>query len=245
MLGVDGCPKGWFMIKYKDDNYTFGVYENIQELIDENRDSGRILIDMPIGLSSKSHKRTIDVLLRKELKGRSSTVFNAPCREAVYKIDPDESKQKNLMIEGKSLSIQSLSLREKIRQIDEYLQKTSREKIEIIESHPELCFKYLNTNHEILQTKKSTKKGIDQRLTILKKYEPRIEQIFKNILMATKRKEVRKDDVVDALCLCIVNRLGENGKLSFLVDENRADNKQIKIKIGFYKKNETISPNTT
>jgi len=234
--GVDGCHKGWILVKYMNDNYTYGVYENFQDLIDEHPEMDSILIDMPIGLSSRSHKRTIDHLLRKALKGRASTVFNAPCRDSIYITDVEKAKQKNREIEGKNLSIQSLSLCEKIKQLDVYLQKTTSKQIPVIESHPELCFKYLNKGHQVLLSRKSTKEGLAERLGILKQYESRIEVLFEKIVKETKRKDVKKDDIIDALCLCIVNKWGTQEKMHFLQDVNcNQDEKQIALRIGFYK----------
>ncbi len=83
VAGIDGCKKGWIMIKSSNGNYSFGVYKNIFDLVDENKDLDRILIDIPIGLSSRKIKRKVEQKLRKELKNRSSTVFNRSMQRSI------------------------------------------------------------------------------------------------------------------------------------------------------------------
>jgi len=151
VAGIDGCKKGWIMIKSSNGNYSFGVYTNIFDLAADNEDLDRILIDIPIGLSSKKIKRTVERNLRIELKNRSSTVFNPPCRKAVYEYDYNLARLINIKIEGKSLSIQSLAISNKIRELDILL--AAKHKVEILESHPELCFKYLNEGKTLLSRK--------------------------------------------------------------------------------------------
>lgn len=231
IAGIDGCKKGWLMVKYSD-NYSFGVYQNISELIKDNEDIKRILIDIPIGLSSKKVKRTIEKKLRGELKYKHSTVFNPPCREALNENDYVTAKRKNIEIEGKSLSIQSFNISNKIKEIDKYLR--SKSEMEIIESHPELCFKYLN-NGNVLLSKKSEYNGILERKNILFGYDENLKDLFELIEKNTLRKDVVRDDICDAVCLCLVNKLGIKEKLSFIKDVNSLDEKGIKIRLAYYK----------
>lgn len=233
VAGIDGCKKGWIMIKSSNENYSFGVYKNIIELFDENKDLDRILIDIPIGLSSRKIKRTVENKLRKVLKNRSSTVFNPPCREALFQKDYISAKKKNIEVEGKSLSIQSYNISNKIRELDKLLQ--SKPETEIIESHPELCFKYLNKGKTVL-SKKSTRYGINERLNILISYEKKTESLSKIIENSTLRKDVKRDDIFDALCLCLVNKLGSKNDLSFIEDDNKLDENGIEMRLAFYNK---------
>lgn len=230
IAGIDGCKKGWLLVKYSN-NYSFGVYQNISELIKDNEDLKRILIDIPIGLSSKKLERTIEKKLRSELKNKHSSVFNPPCREALYEKDYITAKQKNIEIEGKSLSIQSYNISKKIKEIDEYLSLNPQ--IEIIESHPELCFKYLN-NGNILLSKKSKYNGLQERKNILFGYDEKLKDLFELIENNTLRKDVARDDISDAICLCLVNKLGSKENLSFIKDIIASDEKGIKIKLAYY-----------
>ncbi len=228
--GVDACKAGWMMVKSVEETYAFGLWEGIEDMVGQNADIQRFLIDIPIGLGSASHPRTIDQKLRRELGKRSSTVFNAPVRKAVYAENYAEAKAKNLSVEGKSISIQSFNICPKIKETDEFL--LQNDDIEMIESHPELCFKYLNDGKVVL-SKKSTPEGAKERLAILRKYDATIPKLFEKILSETKRKQAKKDDILDAICLCLVNRLAAE-KLNFLADENFTDEKEIEMKIAYF-----------
>lgn len=231
LAGIDGCKAGWLMVRAVDGVYDFKPYETFAHLIIDNQQLDYLLIDIPVGLSSPGFPRTIDATMRKELKGRSSTVFNAPCRLAVYEKDYQKARHLNQQVEGKSLSIQSLAISEKIREVDEYLSST-RNRITVVESHPELCFKYLNRG--IVPSKKSTKEGIAERLKIIAKYEPKLVDLYHQALKDTKRKHAKRDDIIDAICLLLVNKLGFEGHFSFLTDKHDVDEQGINIRIAYF-----------
>jgi len=170
--------------------------------------------------------------LRKELKGRGSTVFNAPSRAAVYEVDDQKARILNQKIEGKSLSIQSLNIRDKIRQVDICLAQ-KKQSILILESHPEFCFKNLNQGR-VLQSKKSNADGIQERLNVLLSYDSNILPLYNRIRTETKRKDLKKDDIVDAICLCLANQLAGRQKLQFLSDAHRFDERGIEMKVAYY-----------
>jgi len=228
--GIDGCKAGWIMVKNVGADYAFEIWECLSELVLANGDVQRFLIDIPIGLGSQLYPRTIDQVLRSELGKRGSTVFNAPVRDAVYTKNYAEAKTKNIAVEGKSISIQSFNICAKIRETDTFLAQNNS--IKIIESHPELCFKYLNGG-ELVISKKTSPEGAQQRLNILSQYDPKISELFQKIVSETKRKHVKKDDILDAICLCLANRLATDN-LHFLMDKNLLDEKGIEIKIAYF-----------
>lgn len=231
IAGVDGCKAGWIMVKHCRADYTFGVYSSISEMFSANSDLQRVLIDIPVGLASKNAKRTIERELRSELKSRHSTVFNPPCREALYAETDSSAKKLNIEVEGKSLSVQSLAIKSKIREVDEFLQENIN--VEVIESHPEFCFKYLN-NGRVLLSKKRTEAGRKERLSILKNYFSDAEKIYERAANNTLRKSAAKDDIVDAICLCVVNKLSGKNNMNFIRDKNRVDEKGVEMKIGYF-----------
>ena len=167
--------------------------------------------------------------MRGELNGRASTVFNAPTRDAVYSLDYDSAKLANLSVEGKSLSKQSFCITPKIKEVDQFVSLNSD--LEVIEGHPEVCFKFLNES-KIVQSKKSSKVGIEERLSILENYNQKAPDLYRKILAQTLRKNVQRDDIVDAICLAVTLELASDG-LSYLTDENPRDEKGINIKIGY------------
>ena len=105
-----------------------------------------MLIDIPIGLPENTQQDAArpDKLLRKDLKGKASSVFSVPCRQAVEEQDRTKAKALNLSVLGRSLSEQSLGICASIRQVDHFLQRHPEWKNRLIESHPEYCFTLLN-----------------------------------------------------------------------------------------------------
>jgi predicted RNase H-like nuclease len=80
IAGVDGCKAGWIAVFNNKGKYSYEIFRVFSDLMGKNTSLKRMLIDIPIGLSSEGYPRTIDANIRKELGSRSSTVFNAPCR---------------------------------------------------------------------------------------------------------------------------------------------------------------------
>ncbi|MCB9297102.1 MAG: DUF429 domain-containing protein [Lewinellaceae bacterium] len=230
LAGIDGCPCGWILVTYQAGEYAVTIHHSFAALMESNSGLDRVLIDIPIGLSTANYPRTIEKAMRRELGPRSSTVFNAPCRLAVYEKDNEQARRLNRQVENKSLSIQSLLIRDKIREVDAWLSR-GEAGAEIIESHPELCFKYLNGG--VVLSKKSKPEGIEERLHILSRYEDRVREIFDQAVKRFKRKEAKRDDIIDAICLCVVNKLGGADGLKFLADENGVSENGVKIRIGY------------
>lgn len=230
--GIDGCKSGWVLMLHSDKGLYFGgVFRTLTELYLEIPIIDRTFIDMPMGLSSAGHLRTLESLIRRELKGRSSTVFNAPTREAIYAATYEEASQINERIEGKKLSKQTYNIMEKIRELDLFLSR--HDSIDhCIESHPELCFKHLNEGQVVL-SRKTTKQGQEERLSILVRHEPNVRTIYENALRSTLRKHVKADDLIDALCLCISNRLCGPDQVPNITDPLEKDARGIPMRIGY------------
>ncbi len=66
------------------------------------------------------------------------------------------------------------------------------------EMHPEVCFWALNKKMEMDHSKK-TIEGVNQRLNILSKFHNNSSAILDSSLAKYLRKEVAKDDIIDAL----------------------------------------------
>ena len=97
-----------------------------------------------------------------------------------------------------------------------------------------MCFKYLNSGNVVL-SKKSQKVGLNERIKILFSYDTELITLFELIENNTLRKDVARDDISDAICLCLVNKLGGNKKLNFIFDKNNYDEKGIEMKLAYYK----------
>jgi len=84
--------------------------------------------------------------------------------------------------------------------MDRYLREESPP-VDVYESHPELCFAYLNRGYPIAHPK-SGETGRAARFAVLDKWIEHWESIYKSALEEYYRKEVARDDIVDALVLC-------------------------------------------
>ncbi len=201
-LGVDGCSKGWFLISIDNDgNFEFNMFDHIDRLWNEYKNSSLILIDIPIGLPHW-RKRLCDAEARRILGKRGSSVFPAPSREAINQSDYDRACAMNEKILGKKLSKQSWNISNKIRQVDLLIDRDYLTKSVIRESHPEICFWALAGGNVMIHNKK-TKQGAEERIGLLKNLKPFTEEIYHNALGSARREDLAKDDILDAIALAI------------------------------------------
>jgi predicted RNase H-like nuclease len=105
-IGVDGCKIGWFYTAINHENdWEIGVSENIEKLWETHKDASLIFIDIPIGLPFKE-PRACDLEARKLLgKGKTSSVFPPPCREALAAKTYEEACEINKKVLGKKISL--------------------------------------------------------------------------------------------------------------------------------------------
>ncbi|MAE14430.1 MAG: hypothetical protein CL821_02430 [Crocinitomicaceae bacterium] len=213
-IGIDGFIDSWCVCSIDLKNQlTISTCTDIEDIMDFLNDESRIFIDIPIGLSSKSIQRKIDQKLREKLpKGKKSSVFNAPCRQAVKANNYIKAKEINKKILSKSISIQSWNISNKIKEVDEFLIKNKNKQLNIHESHPELCFINLN-NGVPLKNNKKTKQGVNERVSILNKFIKNTEDIIEKNYHQYKNENIKRDDILDAISLALsVKKWSENGK---------------------------------
>lgn len=164
-----------------NNQWVWGCYNRIDDVVAEYADVDRILIDIPIGLSSKNFSRTVDAEARKYLTKRKSSIFSPPCRKAVYATDYKTALAINKEVTGKGISIQAYNISPKIKEIDIWLDSKPKH-IEVFEAHPELCFKSLNENKD-LESSKHEQNGIEHRQQLLFKSEIELKDIYENLLL--------------------------------------------------------------
>lgn len=232
--GIDGCSKGWIVVYYSNESYHYKIIEHFKEIKQLFDKRSRMLVDIPIGLTSQHFTRTIDKKMRTVLKHRSSTVFNAPAREALAAKSKAEARNINIAITGKSLSEQTLNITPKIKEVDDFLRSkdVNTHKIAVYESHPEICFRFLTG--DVVSSKKSTPEGVAERLAIITAIDKRATDLYRLIEMQELRKDVKRDDILDAICLCLVNKLSGNDTLQKLEDENTIDECGMNVGIVYY-----------
>jgi predicted RNase H-like nuclease len=225
-VGIDACKKGWIIIQI-DQNYSYkwDVISNIEELFIE---SNPIYIDIPIGLADTNVKREIDQIAKSKLKPyKASSIFIPPNRNAIYASSYIEAKQINIKETGKSISIQSWNICPKIKEVDRFIQKIKGGN-PFKESHPELCFTILNAGKP-LKSKKSAIEGQNDRLNLLSKYYTKTLVLFNEISSNTLRKNVKPDDILDAMCLAISALISNEKPMKKITGTHLVDSNGIEI----------------
>ncbi|MCF7872868.1 MAG: DUF429 domain-containing protein [Candidatus Omnitrophica bacterium] len=202
-VGVDGCKKGWFAVAVEDNDqsYEVKVFENIKKLWEyyKNR-SLKIAIDIPIGLPNRKTKvRQCDVEARKRLgKPRGAGVFPPPSDKVLNAETYEEACVMNKRELGKKISKQTWSILPKIKEVNSLVSKDEKAGRNIIEIHPEVCFWSINNKHSMKYNKKK-REGYEERRELLQKKCFLTDKLLNYALNNFKRKEVAKDDILDAL----------------------------------------------
>lgn len=221
-IGVDACRSGWFYVAIDRGELTHGVVSSLEQLIERFPGFVRICIDIPIGLPSKAvPMRRCEALARTKVGKRAPSVFSVPSRAAVFAPTIEESRRRNCADLGKSVSSQSFAICKKIAEVDHVLRRSFHLATRIVEVHPELCFWGLAGGTPLVHGKK-VQAGFEERLNLLSQFLPQAKKIVEMALQVTLRKDVARDDVVDAL-VALVTACVPDSALLRITDEPSAD----------------------
>lgn len=203
-IGIDGCKIGWFYTALdQSQQWEVGTFPNIKDLWKAHNDAILILIDIPIGLPFKG-PRACDLEARKLLgKGKTSTVFPPPCREALSAKTYKGACETNKKVLGKKISCQTYHISKKIKEVDDLFLNDPNARRIIRETHPEICFWALAGGRSMRFPKK-TNQGYLERLELLTRVFPPTESIVNIALKKYKRKDVAKDDIPDSIAAAVV-----------------------------------------
>ena len=202
-IGVDGCRAGWIAVWQSGGEIGFDIYATFPSLWSAHSDAGLILVDMPIGLT-RDVPRKIESQIRSMLGRKSSSVFPVPCLSAIYANDYRQACETNQQYFGKKISLQSWNICHKIREINDFLTNAPEALNVVGESHPELVFSRLNGDGLISSKKNAL--GQRQRMNILNTYLPSIKSVYPQVLRTYLRKDVARDDILDAIALLVTSR---------------------------------------
>lgn len=237
-IGVDGCRAGWVAAAIGDDEgapgpgpseaagAAAGMTVSVHRRIDEvwacyGERAAELWIDMPVGLPGRgAAERRCDREAQALLGRRASSIFPAPCREALEAPDYAAASAANRAVLGRGLSRQSFHLIPKIREVDDWLARSPAAVGRVRESHPELCFAELAGRP--LASRKQDAAGVLERFALLAAMEPRLFTLLAALLAAhapaavqaaaAERRQPRldgagADDVLDACVLAVCARL--------------------------------------
>lgn len=228
-IGIDGCKAGWFFFRFEDGVGTFGAAASIGAILDDAPPGTSALIDMPIGLKERGKtERDCDLRARDMLRPRRhSSVFPAPCRQALRQKDYDSASQKNVKITGRSLSRQTWGIAPRIREVDDYLRASGAARAILYEAHPEVVFCGLAGGP--MTANKKTRDGFTERMTILQIYEPDAQTYIASAFLAHGGFEAARDDVVDAYALALCAK--HPGRWRTLPEDPPSDPKGLPMRI--------------
>ena len=213
-VGVDGCRAGWFTIGLEaKGGWQINIFPNVASLWDHHSRASLILIDIPIGLKAEGRaERRCDPVARKLLGPRRSSVFPAPCRRAIYAGSYQEACDINQRLTGKRLSVENWNIIPKIREMDCLLSDDLSARGRIREIHPELCFWGLAGRP--MQHAKKRSEGLSERMQLLQSIYPGTADIINHTLSTYRRKDVARDDILDALSAAVTGMMGDQNLAS-------------------------------
>lgn len=198
VVGLDGCPDGWIAAVVEDGRLAgFEFHESARAALDAHADAAVLAFDIPIGLSPDG-RRAADAAARRLLRGRASSVFNAPPR-LVLDIASSavgvksraeayaEANEATRRVSGRGLSSQSFALALKIADVERVAQEPL-----VYEAHPEVTFAELAGSR--LLPRKKTWDGLMQRRALLSVQGLAIPDVVGEV-----SDRAAADDIVDAV----------------------------------------------
>jgi predicted RNase H-like nuclease len=230
-IGIDGCRAGWFCVLLDAaGRLEYRLMPDARALGELAAAADSVLIDIPIGLvEAGPGGRVCDRAARQQLGARAASVFSPPARGALAARSYAEALALNRKVTGRGLSLQTWGLVPKIRAIDRLLRTRTALRGVLRECHPELCFQALN-NGQVMQYPKKQPAGARERLTLLERCLPGCQALYEQACGQFLRREVARDDILDALACALTAWLG-GGTYRTLPDEPPQDGQDLAMEI--------------
>ena len=222
-IGVDGCKGGWIAAILHLGKLRIDRFSDIADIIREYPVFDELLIDMVIGLPSNKQQLRPDTYARQIIRERASTIFPAPCRQAVYATTVSDAYKENERMLGKKFTPLTVGILPKMRELDSFLQNNPNYKNVIKESHPEVCFSRLNGS--TLLSRKSEKEGIEERIHLLSGYIPELS--LEKMFTLAKSMKCNPDDIIDAVCLAVSANIVAQGGFEIIPDNPMRDDTEL------------------
>ncbi|QSX07882.1 DUF429 domain-containing protein [Alkalibacter rhizosphaerae] len=231
-LGIDVSKGKWLVVALEEKKAWWRLCHTLEECLQSWPEATTVLVDIPLGLPESIMDQRPESQARKQLKGKGSSVFPVPCRQAVYTKEKEQAKQVNRQILGKSISEQTWNIMGKIRHADEFLQEHPTWKNRILESHPELCFAKFRGGVPVLE-KKTTEEGRRIRVELLEKVLPGMKAFLEETLETMEKG--RRDDLLDAACLAVAGKIMGNSGVGRIPEGPQDDSQGILMQMVYPK----------
>lgn len=154
-----------------------------------------------------------------------------PCREAVYAESYEKACKINKKLTGKSISKQAWNIIPKIRDIDIFLIKNKIFREKVREAAPEVCFQALTGSP--MRYSKKNHEGFSERMKALKRVCLAANKIADSALSKYRRKEIAKDDILDALVAVVTAKIGQEYGFHYIPCEPEKDSEGLNIQMVF------------
>jgi predicted RNase H-like nuclease len=173
IAGVDGFRGQWLSVQERPDGLRdIEFISSFAELIARD-EIDLFVIDIPIGLPDTG-ARSCDLLARRALGPRRSSVFPAPIRPMLDATSYRDASSRRYAVEGKRCSKQLYGILSLVRDVNSQMTPALQRRVR--EGHPELSFTLLNGGVP-LASGKGTPDGRRERVTLLEPFFPEIEQL--------------------------------------------------------------------
>lgn len=220
VAGADGCRAGWVAIVARPGEPPLvRICHRFVDLVDALPSDAILAVDMPIGLPTFTHHggRGPEVLVRKLLGERQSSVFSIPSRAALYADTADfttveawydahrhaSEVARATSDPPRGVSIQAFGIFSKIRELDELIRARPELRGRVLESHPEVAFWRLNGGQAMRLPKKVKGRvnpaGMEERRTLLAECG-----LNRDFLDASPPRGAAEDDFLDAAAVMLV-----------------------------------------
>jgi predicted RNase H-like nuclease len=166
VVGVNGCPGGWFAITWDVAAGTLipAVHQSFTDLLGVYPDAAAIAVDIPIDLAADG-PRECDRAARKALGSpRSSSVFPPPHPAVLGALTYGDALELARAVTGKGISKQSFAIYAKVAEVNRAL--TPNDQRRVVEVHPELSFWALAGGRPMLHSKRQDT-GYNERAELL------------------------------------------------------------------------------
>lgn len=195
IAGIDGCKRGWVVVHAPHDDFSavrVCFAEDVTSFL-EAEHIGLAVVDMPIGFPEGPEDRNVEAVMRKMLKGKSSSVFNTPCRQALYEETYVRASEVNRAVLGKGMSKQTHAIFPKMREMDRLVCELGQPRVR--EGHPEVTFSVMNKGPVLLRKKDPM--GEAARTALLAKEGFDVVALGSTV----RRLGAARDDVLDAAAM--------------------------------------------
>lgn len=197
VAGIDGCRDGWVAVTVESGAFAAATCRHGADLRQmlSGLAADMAIVDIPIGLSSGPAGRSVEKAMRDLLRGKASSVFNAPCRQALDATSYEEASRLNAEVLDVGLSRQTYGIMPKIAEADRTIAGFGQDRVR--EGHPEVSFCVADGSPIVAN--KSAAKGMLWRAGVLQRLGFDLGALARSLPDALRAKP---DDVMDAAILC-------------------------------------------